>query len=306
MSREVPFEYSSIHKRAPLHMPGDARIALWVGLNIEYFDFLEPLATVRGNVANSPSPSAFGWYQYGLRVGVFRLGEILREHGLRASVLLNSDVCASYPEVIEFGRGHSWVWLGHGVRNALDAQSYGSLEAERAAWTEMVEVITAATGRPPRGWLGPGLSESFETLDLLAGLGLDYVCDWVADDQPFHLKTKTGRMISVPYAVDGLNDIRMRGEAFTGHDYFDLIVDQFDQLYSEGEQHPRVMCIALHPHISGQPFRARNLARALDYVAGHDRVWLATSDEIADWFYDRVPADKEARLEARPDLSVDP
>jgi peptidoglycan/xylan/chitin deacetylase (PgdA/CDA1 family) len=150
----------------------------------------------------------------------------------------------------------------------------------------MVHDIVEHTGKTPQGWLGPGLSESHNTADILADLGLSYVCDWVADDQPFPLRVKSGRMINVPYAVDGLNDTRLRGQAFTGEDYYRLIVDQFDQLYADGEANPRVMCLAIHPHISGQPFRARHFARALDHIQSHDKVWYPTSDEIAAWYYE--------------------
>ena len=279
------FEFSPILDRPVLEMPKKARVALWLGMNIEYFDFNEEIATVGGGLVPPPSPSGFGWYQYGLRVGIFRLMEILAARNLRASVLLNSDVCAVYPRIIEAGNDLGWEWLGHGKRNRIFANTFNSEEEERQFLHEMVIDIERGTGHTPKGWLGPGLSESFHTPDLLAELGLNYVCDWVADDQPFPLKVRSGNMINVPYAVDGLNDIRLRGQAFTGDDYFRLIVDQFDQLYEDGESNPRVMCVALHPHISGQPFRAKNLARALDYIAGHEEVWFTTSGEIADWYY---------------------
>lgn len=280
-----PFEYSPITKRRRLSMPDGARIAVWAGLNIEYYDFAEPIGSIKGDTVQPPNPSAYGWYQYGLRVGVFRLLDMLSTHGMRASVLLNSDVCGAYPDVIEAGNEAGWVWLGHSQRNRINPNSFSSRDEEYVFLKEMVEEITRSTGTPPRGWLGPGLSESRHTLEILASLGLDHVCDWVADDQPFRLEVPTGRMCNVPYALDGLNDIRQRGAAFSGRDYYELIVDQFDQLYAEGETNPRVMCLALHPHITGQPFRAKNFNLALDYIAGHPEVWFPTSNEIADWFY---------------------
>lgn len=285
------FKYSPIIDRRQLEMPEGARVALWIGVNIEYFDPLEPIATLQGRRDNPPSPSGYGWYSYGLRVGIFRVMDIMSRHGLRGSVLLNSDVCANYPEIIREGNRLQWIWLAHGKRNQLNQADFDSVEAERHYLQEMTSVIASATGHTPRGWLGPGLSESQNTPALLAELGYTYVCDWVADDQPFSLNVPAGRMIDVPYAIDGLNDIRFRDRGYTGEDYYQLIVDQFDMLYADGAKNPRVMCIAIHPHITGQPFRAKNFERAIEYIVRHDGVWLATSDEIADWYYSRYYPD---------------
>lgn len=289
---EARFSYSPIHTRPRLEMPGGARVALWVGANIEYFDFNEPIASLRGETVPAPSPSAFGHYSYGLRVGIFRIMDILENRGLRASVLLNSDVGDHYPEIVAAGNEHRWAWLAHGKRNRISQSSFTSVDAERTYLREMIEAVEKHTGVRPQGWLGPGMSETFDTPDLLAELGLSYVCDWVADDQPFPLAVKSGRMINVPYAVDGLNDMRLRDRGFSGEDYYRLIVDQFDMLYADGAANPRVMCIAIHPHVTGQPFRAKNFDRALEYIVGHDQVWLATSDEIAEWYYAETAPDR--------------
>lgn len=282
---ECRFPYTPIVGRPKLEMPNGARVAVWVGINIEYYDFNEPIGTARGDTADPPSPSGYGWYQYGVRVGVFRIMDMLSDHGLRGSVLLNSDVCEAYPAIIEEGNKRGWVWLAHSKRNRINPNSFSNVDDERIFLSQMVEAIKKGTGRAPLGWLGPGLSESFSTPDILAELGLTYVCDWVADDQPFPLKVQSGRMINVPYAVDGLNDTRLRGVGFSGKDYYDLITDQFDQLYADGASNPRVMCLAIHPHITGQPFRAKHFAQALSYITNHRDVWLATSDEIAEWYY---------------------
>jgi allantoinase len=283
-SRDCPFEYSPIVGRPYLPMPNGERIAVWVALNLEHFDFDEPITTVGGTTAEPPSPHGYGWYQYGLRVGVFRIMEILDDHGMRASVPLNADVCAACPAVIDEGNARDWVWLAHGKRNRIDQRSFRDVDEERAYLREMCDELTAGVGRQPSGWLGPALSESYETLDLLAELGFEYVCDWVADDQPFSLRVASGSMINVPYSVDGLNDIRLRGHVVTGNDYCEMVVDQFDQLYADGASNPRVMCIPIHPHIMGQPFRAKHLRRALEHITGHDDVWLTTSDDIAAWY----------------------
>jgi allantoinase len=283
--RECRFPYTPIIGRPHLKMPNDERIAVWIGLNIEYQDFNEPVLTVRFDMSPPPSPHGYGWFQYGLRVGVFRIMDILDDHGMRASVPLYSEICNSYPAIIEEGNNRDWVWLAHGTRGRVNPHDFDDPDEERAFLTQIVEDITNGTGKAPNGWLGPALVESYNTPDLLAELGISYVCDWVADDQPFALKVESGRMINVPYAVDGLNDMRLLGTMFTGEDYSRIIIDQFDQLYEDGTTNPRVMGIPIHPFITGQPYRAKHFRRAIEHIASHEDVWLTTSDEIADWYY---------------------
>jgi peptidoglycan/xylan/chitin deacetylase (PgdA/CDA1 family) len=159
-----------------------------------------------------------------------------------------------------------------------------TLEEERAYLTDVVRTIEKGTGQRPKGWLGPALTETFNTPELLAELGLTYLLDWCNDDQPFPLKVKAGRMIMVPYSIE-MNDISLFvGKSLTGPDFAQEVMDQFDVLYEEGASNARVMCLALHPFVVNQPFRHKYLDKALEYIAGHDRVWLTTSDEIADWY----------------------
>jgi allantoinase len=153
---------------------------------------------------------------------------------------------------------------------------------ERAALSEIVETIEKGTGQRPRGWLGPALTETFETPRLLAELGLSYVLDWTNDDQPYPLKVPG--MLSVPYSLE-LNDLGIfTFNGFTGPEFLQLVKDQFDQLYADSVSGGRVMSIALHPFVIGQAFRSKYLDQALEYIAGHEDVWLATSDEIAEHY----------------------
>jgi allantoinase len=153
------------------------------------------------------------------------------------------------------------------------------VEEERAELAEIVDTIARATGRRPRGWLGPGLSETFATPRLLAELGLSYVLDWTNDDQPYRLNVPG--MLSVPYSVE-LNDLGLfLFKGLSGPDFVQVVKDQLDQLYADAADSGRVMALALHPFVISQPFRHRYLEEALAYVAGHEGVWLTTSDEIA-------------------------
>lgn len=274
------FDYSPIVERDPIQWPGGARVAFYVGLNVEHFYVDRPSTSLNeATAALVPDPLNYGWRDYGPRVAIWRLIEIFDRHGIRPSVLLNADVGDRYPQIIEAGRARDWAWLAHGKTNSI-LQTDMAVDEERAFLTDVVDTIERTTGQRPRGWLGPGLTETLETPRLLAELGLRYVLDWTNDDQPYPLNVPG--MLSVPYAIE-LNDIAaftFNGQ--TGSDFAQMITDQFDQLYADSAQSGRVMALALHPFVIGQPFRAKYLDQALAYIAGHEGVWLTTSDEIAE------------------------
>lgn len=273
------YSYSPIVERPPLRFPGNARVAFYVALNVESFQVDRPSTSIfPGTAALVPDPLNFGWRDYGVRVGIWRMIEALDRFGLRASVTLNADCCAKYPQIIAAGKQRGWAWLAHGKTNSI-LHTGMAVEQERAFLRDVVQTLSAATGTKINGWLGPALTETFETPKLLRELGLTYVMDWCADDQPFPLNVDG--MISVPYTLE-LNDITMfLGRRLSGADFCDVVVDQFDRLYQEGKDSGRVMALSLHPFIINQPFRQKYLEKALAYITSHSDVWLTTSDEIA-------------------------
>jgi allantoinase len=276
------YKYSAIVDREPIRWPDDARVAFYLGLNVEHFEVDRPSTSIwEGTSTLVPDPLNYGWRDYGARVAIWRLIETFDRHGIRPSVLLNSDVGARYPQIIEAGRARNWAWLAHGKNNSR-LQAGMSKDEERALLTDVVNTIERATGQRPRGWLGPGLTETFNTPELLRELGLSYVLDWTSDDQPYPLNVQG--MLSVPYSVE-LNDLGMFiSNGMSGAEGLQLIKDQFDQLYADAADSGRVMALALHPFVSGQPFRAKYLDQALEYIVNHPGVWVTTSDEIADHY----------------------
>ncbi|MFG3705851.1 polysaccharide deacetylase family protein [Micromonospora sp. NPDC047670] len=274
-----PFTYRPITERAPLSWPGGARVAAYVGLNVEHFHIDKPSTSIWPGTADLvPDALNYGWRDYGPRVGIWRVAEILDRHGIPASVLLNSEAAEHYPQIIKAGLDRSWAWLAHGRTNsALHAGM--SRDEELAELTAIVDTIAEATGTRPRGWMGPGLTETFETPALLAELGLQYVLDWTNDDQPYPLDVP--RMISVPYTVE-LNDLGLFGKGTTGPEFVQIVKDQYDQLHADAaDGSGRVLAIALHPFVIGQAYRARYLDEALAYLAAQPDIWLTTSDDIA-------------------------
>jgi peptidoglycan/xylan/chitin deacetylase (PgdA/CDA1 family) len=276
------YRYSPIIERAPISWPNGARVAFYVGLNIEHFHVDKPSTSlIESTTQLVPDALNHGWRDYGNRVGVWRIIDGLDRHGIRASALVNSEVAAHYPQIIDAGVARDWAWLAHGRTNSMLHASLTE-DDERAELRDIVDTIERATGRRPRGWMGPGLTETFRTPALLADLGLGYVLDWTSDDQPFEL-TVPG-MLSVPYSVE-LNDIGVfMLKGLSGPDFLQMVIDHFDQLYADAETSGRVMALALHPFVVGQPSRYRYLEQALTYISDHDGVWLTTSDDIAEHY----------------------
>ncbi len=274
--------YSGTFNRERIAWPNGARIAFYVGINIEYYDIDRPNS--RTPDAHRPDMLQHVYHEYGSRVGVFRMMSILDKYNLRASVLLNSEVCERQPDILTEGVKRSWEWLGHGITNQRSIPSYRP-EEEQGVIREVRETITAATGVAPKGWLGPGLAETFNTPDLLAAEGFEYVCDWGCDDQPLPMQVAAGRMLAVPYQ-QGLNDATyLRDYQHTGDEYERAICDAFDVLYEEATSGGKVMALPTHPHNTGVPMNAKHFDRALAYITSHKDVWLTTAGEIAEWYY---------------------
>jgi peptidoglycan/xylan/chitin deacetylase (PgdA/CDA1 family) len=276
------FDYSPITERPPIRWPCGARVACYLGLNVEHFLLDRPSTSIwPGTAELVPDALNYGWRDYGARVGIWRTIESLDRHGIRASVLLNSAVADHYPQIIRAGLDRNWAWLAHGRTNSI-LQAGMTPDEERRLLTEVIDTIAAATGQRPHGWMGPGLTETFNTPALLAELGLTYLLDWTNDDQPYRLNTPD--MISVPYSVE-LNDVLLfTGRGFTGPEFVQMVKDQYEQLHADSARSGRVMALALHPFVIGQPFRHKYLDQALEYLAAQPGIWLTTSDEIAKHF----------------------
>ena len=272
------FSYSAIVNRLPLRWPNGARLAVWVVPNIEYLRFDELLRSSARTVI-APDVNTYANFDYGNRVAIFRIMAVLDRFNIRATVALNGDVCDVYPAIIREGCRRNWEWMGHGLSigrslNGLDEAT------ERSMITQTLSKIEAATGKRPRGWLGPALAENARTPDLLKEAGLDYVCDWINDDQPYPMQTAHGELYSVPYSTE-INDTVVF-PAHTPLEFLRRIKDQFDTLYAEAGETAKVMAICLHPGKIGVPHRIRYLAEALEYINGHEHIWWATGSEILD------------------------
>ena len=277
-------EYSPIFQRPPLKLPNNARVAVWPVINVEEWDINEPMArtvlpTPQG-VATLPDIPNFGWFDYGLRVGFWRFKQVLDKYGIRATVSLNASVCLSYPMLVEECTKSGWEMLAHGfIQRVINREP-----DERAVIRRTIDTIAEATGTAPRGWMGPGLAETFDTPDVLAEEGIEYIADWCNDDQPYEMIVKSGRMVALPYTVE-LNDIPIYLiQNHRSPELFERAKDHFDTLYREGADSARVMCISTHPYITGAAHRIKYYDAIFDYISRFEGVVFMTGSEILDWY----------------------
>ena len=257
---------------------------VWTVVNAESWSILRPMPrsvlTPPMGQPLLPDLPNWAWHEYGMRVGFWRLRDCLRDFGVTPTFAVNGSVVETYPRVAQSALEEDWEFMGHGFVQRPMHQ----LENQRDAIHQTIEAIARFSGRAPRGWESPGLTQTFDTIDHLAAEGIEYVADWVLDDQPCEIQTSTGPIVSIPYTVE-TNDITMM--ALQHHSSDELLrraTDQFDRLYMESESITRVMAISLHPYISGVPHRIRYLEALYRHILDQPGVLHWTGEAIVDWY----------------------
>jgi allantoinase len=281
--------YSPITDRPPLKLPNGARMAIWVIVNVEEWDPLQtmPRTVLTPPAGGSPMPDVpnWAWHEYGNRVGFWRFIKIFDEFAIPGTIAINGSALAAYRQIVKAAVERNWEFIGHGFTQ----RNLQKVPNERADIRKVRDVIQKATGKPPRGWLGPGLTETWQTPDVLAEEGYDYVADWVLDDQPVWLKTRGKPILNVPYTQE-CNDVAMMLiQHHKASEYCERALDQFEQLYDDAADTPRIMAMAVHPYIMGAPHRAKYFRRIFETIRKKSDVLFWTGGQIADWFADVGP-----------------
>lgn len=281
--------YSAITDRPPLSAPEGVRLIVWIIVNIEEWDPQQTMPrtvlTPPAGTASSPDIPNWCWHEYGNRVGFWRLLAALDRVKVPAVLAVNGTAAETYRPITDAALSRGWELMGHGFtqRNMQKVDDEATDIARTAAAIERV------AGAPPAGWLGPGLTETWHTPDLLKEAGYRYVADWVLDDEPVWLKTRAGPLLNVPYTQE-CNDVAMMLiQHHAAREYRDRALDQFEQLYGDGAHSPRVMALVVHPYIMGAPHRARYFAEAVETIASREGVAVWTGAEIASWFAAQRP-----------------
>ena len=281
--------YSAIIDRPPLALPGGARMVIWTIVNVEEWDIKRPmprsvLSPPMGQPLMPDLPN-WAWHEYGMRVGFWRLLDCLKRFDIPVTLAINGSVCATYPRVASAALEAGWEFMGHGFHQRPMHQ----IEDELEVINQTIEAIRSFTGRVPRGWESPGLTETFDTIDHLAAAGIEYVADWVLDHQPVDIATKDGSVLSIPYTVE-TNDITMIAlQQHESREIFERTKAQFDQLYQESAEITRIMAISLHPYITGAPHRIGQLETFLSYLNDKPGVLMWTGEQILDWYRSQHP-----------------
>ncbi len=276
--------YSAIVDRPKLVLPGNARLVFWTIVNLEVWDIARPMArqvlpAPTGQVLLPDVPN-WSWHEYGMRVGFWRFLKLFDELGIQPTLSINARVCEDYGRVAAAARDAGWEFMGH----AYEQMPIHKVEDQRAMILRSMDILEKFCGRRPVGWLGPGLTETYDTPDLLAEAGVRYIGDWVHDDEPTEIATAHGPLVTLPYSVE-LNDIPMMIVQHHESEYFTRrCIDQFDRLYAEGRERAKIMAVAIHPYISGQPHRMRYLEAIYAHARGHSDVVFWTGDKILDWY----------------------
>jgi allantoinase len=277
-------EFSAIAERPRLALPSGARLAVWLIVNIEEWDPTRPMPrtvlTPPAGGAPMPDIPNWAWHEYGNRVGFWRMLDVLDHFAIRAVLAINGSAVERYQPIARTALERGWEFIGHGFTQ----QNLQKVADERDDIRRTVAAVREFTGRAPRGWLGPGLTETWETPDLLVEEGFEYVCDWVLDDQPVRLKTRTKPIVNLPYTQE-CNDVAMMLiQHHKASEYYDRAIDQFEQLYEDAAQSARIMALVVHPYIMGAPHRLKYLRNVLARIRDHRDVLFWTGEKILDWY----------------------
>jgi peptidoglycan/xylan/chitin deacetylase (PgdA/CDA1 family) len=277
-------DFSDIAHRPKLALPDGARLVVWVIVNVEEWDPAQPMPrtvlTPPAGGAPMPDIPNWAWHEYGNRVGFWRMLEVLDEQQIRAVLAVNGSAIGHYQPIAQAALERGWEFIGHGFTQ----KNMQKVADERDDIRKTAAAIRDFTGKNPRGWLGPGLTETWETPDLLVEEGYEYVCDWVLDDQPVLLKTRTKPIVGIPYTQE-CNDVAMMLiQHHKAGEYYDRAVDQFEQLYRDAARSARIMALVVHPYIMGAPHRLKYFRAALAHIRAYRDAVFWTGEEILDWY----------------------
>ena len=276
------YNYSSLPNRAQYEWPNGTKLAVYVAMNIEAFSYGEGKGAAIAPPEQAMSHSIYSWRDYGNRIGFWRLMDMFDDLKIPVQHQINTAIYDECPDIPERIRSRNDEFLGHGYTNS-EEQGGLSEQKEKELIAECTATITKHEGKAPTGWMSPWLSNSETTMDLLQEAGYRYVMDWTMDDQPIWIKTRGGRLLSMPYPVEANDNRGIVWYRYTSSEFTDMLIDNFDEMLEQTQRdgHPLVCPISLHPFVVGRPYRIRQLRRALEHILKYkDRIWLTRPGDI--------------------------
>ena len=281
-SERLPF--SGIDERPPLELPGDVRLVIWPVLALEHWDIERPMPrmaiTPPQGQPQQPDHPNWSWHEYGMRVGFWRLRRVLERLGVRPTVTLNARCCETYPSVIQACIDSDWELNAH----SYDQQPMHRLDDQREVIARSMSVIEEFSGTRPRGWFGPGLTQTFDTVDHLSQAGIEYIGDWVLDDEPVTLKTTHSPIVALPYNFELHDIVLMALQHHRSEEMYVRTIDYFECLYQESSERAKIMAVAHHPYLVGSPHRIRYVERLWEELLARPGVACWDGAQILDWY----------------------
>jgi peptidoglycan/xylan/chitin deacetylase (PgdA/CDA1 family) len=276
--------YSAIVDRPPLRLPEGVRLLIWPIVNLEVWEIERAMARQvlppPTGITQLPDVPNWTWHEYGMRVGVWRFFQAFDRYAIAPTLSINAKVTETYERVARAALERGWEFMGHSYVQ-MPIHAVGD---QRALIEQSLDVLEKFMGKRPVGWLGPGLTQTYETPDLLAAAGIQYIGDWVYDDEPTEIRTQHGPLVTLPYTVE-LNDIPMMIVQHHGaEEFLKRARDQFDRLYVEGAERAKILSFAIHPYITGVPYRIGYLEAFLEYASRHPGVAFWNGEQILDWY----------------------
>ena len=279
------YNYSSLPNRAQYEWPNGTKLAVYVAMNIEAFSYGEGKGAAIAPPEQAISHSIYSWRDYGNRIGFWRLMDMFDDLKIPVQHQINTAIYDECPDIPERIRSRNDEFLGHGYTNS-EEQGGLSEQKEKNLIDECTATITKHEGKAPTGWMSPWLSNSETTMDLLQEAGYRYVMDWTMDDQHIWIKTRGGRILSMPYPVEANDNRGIVWYRYTSSEFTDMLIDNFDEMLEQTQRdgHPLVCPISLHPFVVGRPYRIRQLRRALEHILKYnDRIWLTRPGDICQY-----------------------
>jgi peptidoglycan/xylan/chitin deacetylase (PgdA/CDA1 family) len=276
--------YSPIVERKPLRFPDGVRLVVWPVMSLEVWDIARPMARIvitppQGQPLQPDHPN-WSWHEYGMRVGFWRLKAALEALKLTPTVTINGRTCEVYPQVVEACLRNNWEINAH----SYEQIPMHKIDDQRAVIAKTMETIEGFTGRRPRGWFGPGLTQTLDTVDHLAEAGIEYIGDWVADDDPVTLRTKHKPIVALPYSFELHDIVMMSLQSHPSDMFYNRTMDQFACLYEESKERAKIMAIAVHPYLSGAPHRIAHVRRTFEELLAMPGVVSWDGHRILDWY----------------------
>jgi hypothetical protein len=252
-------------------------------LNVERWPFDQPMprAILSPPHGAQPVPDVpnFSWAEQGMRLGLPRLVDMITSRGLPAGVNLNAAAIDAYPQAAELLLQSRFEFIGHGLSQRALATA-----DERTVVRQAVDTLASFSGQRIRGWLGPGLQETFDTPDVLSECGLDYVCDWVVDEQPVWIDATPRSLVAVPYSLELNDSVIYAVERHSSPEFERRVVDTLRSYDNEDRGAPFVLALPLHPHLIGARHRLPYFASVLDLLMEREDTVFMTGSQICDWF----------------------